>query len=74
MDEDFENGFKLNRYRVPCCCGELTLHQFIYEWPQGFGQFSVEAMNPNLGKLDDEHKRKLEDILGTPLRVIYKHF
>jgi hypothetical protein len=73
MDEDFDDGFKLRPYRVPCCNGEMTLHELAYEWPQGFGQYSLEAMNPNIGQLSNEHKQDFEGIVGTPLRVIYLH-
>jgi hypothetical protein len=73
MDEDFAAGFKLARYPMPCCREPYTLHELTYEWPQGFGRFALEAMNPNLGKLDDKYKMEFEEILGTPLRVIYQH-
>jgi hypothetical protein len=31
------------------------------------------AMNPNIGKLEEKYKREFEQILGTKLRVIYRH-
>jgi hypothetical protein len=73
MDEDFDNGFKLSQYALPCCHVKCSLHDLASEWPQGFGQFSLEAMNPNLGELKDEYRKEFEEILGTPLRVIYRH-
>jgi hypothetical protein len=75
MDEEYdkESGFKLLQYATPCCHATLTLHELHYEWPQGFGRFALEAMNPNLGKLKEEYKHEFERILGTPLRVIYTH-
>jgi hypothetical protein len=30
-------------------------------------------MNPNIGDLDDKYKSELEEILGSRLRVIYRH-
>src|SRR5262249_58649745 len=73
MDEDYENGFKLAAYPVPCCNARKTLHELSYEWPQGFGRFALDAMNPNIGRLKDEYKEEFENILGTTLRVIYRH-
>jgi hypothetical protein len=58
---------------MPCCGVSNTLHELVYEWPQGFGRFALEAMNPNIGILEDEHKKELEELLGTKLRVIYQH-
>lgn len=73
MDEDYGEGFNLATYATPCCRASCTLHELVYEWPQGFGRFALDAMNPNLGKLEDKYKRELEEILGTKLRVIYQH-
>ncbi len=74
LDEDFvDDGFKLAKYLVPCCNASHTLHDLIYEWPQGFGKFAIEAMNPTIGRLQDEFKEELEEILSAPLRVIYQH-
>jgi hypothetical protein len=73
MDEDSDNGFKLAAYATPCCGKKLTLHDLVYEWPQGFGCFALDAMNPNIGLLENEQKREFETILGTKLRVIYQH-
>lgn len=73
MDEDHDDGFKLVAYVAPCCGKKSTLNDFVYEWPQGFGRFALDAMNPSIGKLDDKYKREFETILGTKLRVIYQH-
>lgn len=73
MDEDFEEGFKLATYPTPCCRANATLHDLIYDWPQGFGRFILDAMNPNLERLPDQFIAELETILGTKLRVIYQH-
>jgi hypothetical protein len=73
MDEDYGNGFMLASYATPCCVVQCTLHELVYEWPQGFGRFALEAMNPNIGKLEVKYKQEFEKILGTKLRVIYQH-
>ena len=73
MDEDYEDGFKLATFATQCCGAMVTLQELKYEWPQGFGRFAISVMNPKIGKLKDEYKREIEDILGTKLRVIYQH-
>jgi hypothetical protein len=73
MDEDFGDGFKLAEYPTPCCRAGRTLHDLVYEWPQGFGRFALEAMNRSIGKLEECYRRELEEMLGTTLRVIYRH-
>jgi hypothetical protein len=74
MDEDYDydNGFRLGKHSTPCCNALYTLHDLVYEWPQGFGRFALEARNPGIGKLDGKYKREFEDILGAQLRVIYR--
>ena len=73
MDDDYDAGFRLAEYAVPCCGVAHTLHELTYESPQGFGRFSLKAMNPGIGRLDDAHREEFEKILGGPLRVIYQH-
>ena len=73
MNEDYNDGFMLTKYATPCCNTPCTLNELAYEWPQGFGRFALDAMNPNIGTLDEGYKKELEDILGTVLRVIYQH-
>lgn len=73
MDEDYGNGFKLAAYATPCCGTDCTLNELVYEWPQGFARFALNAMNPNIGKLEERYKTELEGLLGTKLRVIHQH-
>jgi hypothetical protein len=63
----------LATYATPCCGAICTLHELAYEWSQGFGRFALDAMNPNIGELEDRYKQEFEEILGTKLRVIYQH-
>jgi hypothetical protein len=71
--ENYGDGFKLAAYSTPCCRSKCNLHELVYEWPQGFGRFALDAMNPNIGKLKAKARIELEEILGTKLRVIYQH-
>ena len=73
MDGDFTGGFALAPLEMPCCGATQTLDELVYEWNAGFARFALEVPNANIAVLDDEHRRELEVILGTPLRVIYRH-
>ena len=74
IDTDFDgSGYKLAAYSIPYCDYRATLNNLIYDWPQGFSLFALEAMNPNVGELSKQSKNEFEKILGTPLRVIYQH-
>lgn len=74
MDADYvDGGFTLRQYSTPCCNVTHSLDQLIYEWPQGFARFAVDALNPNIGELSDRQKSEFEEILGTRLRVIYQY-
>src|SRR5262245_19899792 len=73
MDEDYGKGFMLAAYATPCCGARYTLHDLVYEWPQGFGRFALDAKKPNIGKLEERYKQEFEEILGTKLWVIYRH-
>jgi hypothetical protein len=78
MEEDIEGEgtevhFRLAAYPTHCCGTQCNLNELQYDWPQRFGRFALDAMNPNIGELKDEHKREFEKILGTPLIVVYQH-
>jgi hypothetical protein len=73
MEEEYDGGYSLASYAMPCCKAQRTLHELVYEWPQGFGRFALEAFNPGIGELSDRDKYELEAILGTELREIYRH-
>lgn len=66
-------SFHLRPIRLPCCDGAASLNDLIYSFNQGFSRFILEAMNPNIGELQPEQTRRLSDLLGTELRVIYQH-
>jgi len=74
MGEDYvDGGFTLRQHATPCCGARHSLDHLLYEWPQGFARFVIEAMNPKIGKLSHQQKAEFEEILGTPLHVIYQH-
>lgn len=72
MDEEHGQAYPLVKQPSPCCGALRTLHELTYEWPQGFGRFGIEAMNPSVRQFDTTLKSEFENILGCPLRVIYR--
>jgi hypothetical protein len=74
VDEDNTgNGFELRPYPAPCCRQLSSLQGLVYDWNQAFGSFAIEAMNANIGLLEDRYIQEFEQILGTKLVVVYQH-
>jgi hypothetical protein len=74
LDEDFRaQGFRLERYALPCCGARLNLNELAYDWPQAFGRFSAEVRNPNIGELGSGERARLEQALGVPITVVRRH-
>ena len=65
-----ENCLDLTAY-PPCCGKEVSLNALQYDMPAGFARFVLEAMNPNLKSLADASLAALEQLLATPLRVVW---
>ena len=74
MEEDGNEdvGYKLASHPTPCCGMRFTLHELIYDYPQGFGRFGLALLNPDFGKLSQEQQQEFERVLGTPIRIIYQ--
>jgi hypothetical protein len=73
VDDDFATGFQLKQFELPCCATKQSLDGLRYEWAQGFARFSMEAMNPNLAELSPAQIASVEAVLGSRLRIIYRH-
>jgi hypothetical protein len=75
MSEDCNNnGFILKKRKLDCCNHETTLNNLRYNFPQGFGKYSIISMNPNIEELSHLQVAKFEEIIGCKLRVIYIHY
>ena len=72
-DDSTDSGFALQKFVLPCCRHQATLHELKYDWAQGFGRVAVSVMNPNIGALTTAQIAQLEQILGARVRVIYQH-
>jgi len=66
-------GFKFIKFKMPCCGASHSLDELQYDWPQAFGRFAIEALNPDIGQLTPEQIQQFEQILGCKLHVIYQH-
>ena len=74
MGEDWgEGGFKLGHVHVPCCGARLTLNDLVYDWPQAFGRFRWQMLNPNIGALGPDAEAEIERAASVPIRIVRRH-
>ena len=71
MSQEAELGFPLKPATLPCCGSICSLADLVYDWPQGFARFSLEAMNPNMPDLPESAEREIEAMLGCRLRKFW---
>jgi hypothetical protein len=57
---------------TPCCGRATSLNDLDYVWPQGLACVGFELMNAG-PDLEPEERRKVEDALGLPVRIIWRH-
>jgi hypothetical protein len=57
---------------TPCCGRRTSLNDLDYQWPQGLACVAFELMNGG-PDLEPEERRRVEDALGLPVRVIWRH-
>jgi hypothetical protein len=74
MEMAHEQQFRDLRATTPCCGTRTSLNELVYSWPAGFARYSLEALNPGLGSLPDRLVQRLEDVLGSTLRIIWAHY
>jgi hypothetical protein len=73
MDEEYAEDYPMRQHEVPCCRATWTLNDLVYEWPQGFARFTVEAMNPGICNLSEGAMLEFERILGTKVQKVLRH-
>lgn len=74
MEEDSEgDGFDLQPFALPCGHTAGSLNGLDYYFDQGFSRFALNARNPNIDKFDPSHIARLEQLLGCPVKIIYRH-
>jgi hypothetical protein len=57
---------------TPCCGRATSLNDLDYVGEQGMACVAITMMNPN-SDLEPEERRKVEDALGLPVRVVWRH-
>lgn len=73
MDEKAVAGFPIRDVALPCCERPGSLQTLIYDWPQGFARFSVEAMNPGISDLSQEQLAEFGRALGCRVQKVLQH-
>lgn len=73
VSQEYELGYPFKSIPLPCCGAIQSLTELIYNWPQGFARFSLEAMNPNIRDLPQGAEHDFEMILGCKLLKIWQH-
>lgn len=74
MELGHQQRFQDLRVSTPCCAHRTSLNELVYSWPSGFARYTLEALNPGLGSLPDSVVRRLENALGSTLRIVWAHY
>jgi hypothetical protein len=74
MEIGHSQGFQDLRITAPCCCRQTSLNDLVYSWPAGFARYTLEALNPGIGSLPETLVQRLEDTLGSAVRLIWAHY
>ena len=57
---------------TPCCGCATSLNDLDYVPPQGFACTAIELMNGG-PDLEPEERQQIEEALGLPVRIIWRH-
>ena len=74
MEAGHEQHYRDLRATTPCCGLHTSLNDLAYSWPMGFARFTLEALNPGIASLPERVQRRLEEILGSKVRVIWADY
>jgi hypothetical protein len=72
MDVAAEKGFADLTVTTPCCATQLSLNDLHYGGAAAFGRFALRVMNPGVAALGDERQQALEELVGRPLRLVWR--
>jgi hypothetical protein len=73
ISQESKLGFPLKPTALPCCGAVHSLADLLYDWPQGFARFSLEAMNPNIRDLPKAVEQEFETVMRCSVRKIWLH-
>jgi hypothetical protein len=74
MELAHEQQFRDLRISTPCCGTRTSLNELVYTPPAGFARYTLEALNPAVAKLPETLIPRLEQALGTPVRIIWAYY
>lgn len=72
MDAASESGFMNLSIKLPCCECESSLNDLQYDFPCGFSCVEFSVLNPQ-NDLDPECLTHIQQLMGTPVRLIHAH-
>lgn len=73
MDEAHKKQFKNLFFTTPCCHKTNSLNDLSYKSSAGFAKFIITISEAE-DKINSEDLRKLQDILGTTLRIVWARY
>ena len=75
MSDSYERShFAVRRVVLPCCSALSDLNELDYgQWPVTFGRWWIDCRNPAEGRLAEHQIRQLSEVLGHPVRIVYRH-
>lgn len=73
MDSAFLKKFTDLLFTSPCCNKTTSLNDLNYISPAGFAKFVINISDAQ-NEFDLNNLKKLQEFLGTPLRIIYAHY
>jgi hypothetical protein len=60
---------------MPCCHARLPFAALEFDWPAGVASFEVSIRNPRTPDgPSPELQRRVEALLGSPIKVIWAHY
>jgi hypothetical protein len=74
MEAGHAQQFRDLRATLPCCGLRTSLNDLVYTMPAGFARCVLEVQNPTIESLPDQARRRIEQTLGCPVRVIWAFY
>ena len=73
MDKAYTKQFVDLTIVMPCCHKKNSLNDLKYNSSAGFAKFVISISDPE-HQIEESDLKKLQQVLGTPLRVIWAHY
>ena len=73
MEKAYEKQFTDLEFISPCCHKKTSLNDLIYHSAAGFSKF-IMTISDAQNEVGERDLNQLQQILGTPLRIIWAHY